>query len=408
MKRILVLGGGTAGSMMANKLVKRLGADWTVTVIDRDDVHLYQPGFLFIPFGDYSPEEVQRSRKSLLDERVELRLCGARRVEPDNNRVYLGDGSVLDYTVLIVATGTRLVPENTEGLTGVGWQQSAFDFYTLDGSTRLAAALERFEGGRLLVNVVENPIKCPVAPLEFLFLAESWLRKRGLRDKTELVYATPLPGAFTKPRSSAVLGGMMEEKGIRVQAEFAAASVDGERGVLTAFDGRQEDYDLLVTVPSHAGDELVSDSGMGDYAGFLPTHKHSLQSKAFENVFAIGDCTDLPASKAGAVAHFQGEVLIENVLRYIEQLPLLETFDGHANCFIESGDGKALLIDFNYDTEPLPGRFPLPGIGPFTLLEESHVNHWGKLGFKWVYWNMLVKGEELPLDHRMLMAGKWS
>lgn len=407
MKRIVILGGGTAGSMMSNKLVKRLDASWTVTVIDRDDVHLYQPGFLFIPFGDYRPEEVQRSRKSLLDPRVELRLCGATRVEPENKRVFLGDGTALDYQVLIVATGAQLMPERTEGLTGPGWQESAFDFYTLEGATKLGAALERFEGGRLVVNIVENPIKCPVAPLEFAFLAEAWLRKKGLREKTELVYATPLSGVFTKPKASAMLGGMMGQRGIEVQADFACSNVDGERKVLQSFDGRELDYDMLVTVPSHAGDEVIRASGMGDYAGFLPTRKHSLQSRDFESVFALGDCTDLPASKAGAVAHFQGEVLIENVLRFIEELPMLQDFDGHTNCFIESGDGKALLIDFNYETEPLPGRFPLPGIGPFTLLEESAVNHWGKLGFKWVYWNMLVRGEELPLDHRMLMAGKW-
>ncbi|MFT7521691.1 MAG: sulfide:quinone oxidoreductase, partial [Kiritimatiellia bacterium] len=168
------------------------------------------------------------------------------------------------------------------------------------------------------------------------------------------------------------------------------------------------DFDLLVSVPLHGGAEAIVRSGLGDELGFVPTDKHTLQSKAHDNVFVLGDATNLPSSKAGAVAHFQGDVLIGNIMRFIEGRELLPGFDGHANCFIETGYDKAMLIDFNYETEPLPGRFPLPGIGPFTLLEESHINHWGKLAFKWIYWNMLVRGKELPLDHRMLMAGKWS
>lgn len=190
--------------------------------------------------------------------------------------------------------------------------------------------------------------------------------------------------------------------------DFALSEVDGEKRVLKSYDGRETNYDLLVSVPLHGGAAAVSQSGMGDDGGWLPTDKHTLRSKGFANVFALGDATDLPASKAGAVAHFQSEVLLANVLRHIEGKALEPAFDGHANCFIETGYGKAMLIDFNYTTEPLPGRYPLPGIGPFTLLEESETNHWGKLAFKWVYWNLLLAGKDLPLDHRMLMAGKWS
>jgi sulfide:quinone oxidoreductase len=310
--------------------------------------------------------------------------------------------------VLIVATGSRIVPESTQGLTGHGWGETAFDFYTLEGATALRDKLAAFKGGRLVLNVVEMPIKCPVAPLEFLFLAEAFFTERGLRDKVEIVYATPLEGAFTKPKASAALGGMLDARGIKVIGDFSASEVDGERRVLKAFDGRETDYDLLVTIPMHGGAEAITRSQMGDGGGWLPTHKHTLQSRDFANVFALGDATDLPSSKAGAVAHFQSEVLFDNVLRYVGGKELDPGFDGHANCFIETGYGKAMLIDFNYQTEPLPGRFPLPGVGPFTLLEESATNHWGKLAFKWLYWNVLLDGKELPLDHRMLMAGKWS
>lgn len=409
MKRILILGAGTGGTMMANKLVRALGGDgWRVTVVDRGETHVYQPGLLFVPFGQYRPEEIVKPHNRLLDPAVELRLGEIDRIAPDERVVYLTGGEKLPYEVLIVATGSRIVPESTQGLTGHGWGETAFDFYTLEGATALRDKLAGFKGGRLVLNVVEMPIKCPVAPLEFLFLAEAFFTERGLRDKVEIVYATPLEGAFTKPRASAALGGMLDARGIKVMGDFSASEVDGERRVLKAFDGRETDYDLLVTIPMHGGAEAITRSQMGDGGGWLPTHKHTLQSRDFANVFAIGDATDLPSSKAGAVAHFQSEVLFDNVLRYVRGKELDPGFDGHANCFIETGYGKAMLIDFNYQTEPLPGRFPLPGVGPFTLLEESATNHWGKLAFKWLYWNVLLDGKELPLDHRMLMAGKWS
>jgi len=409
MKRVVILGAGTGGTMMANKLARALPADaWKITVIDRDDVHVYQPGLLFLPFGSYRKEEIVKRRAHLVDRHVELRFAEIDRIAPDENAVHLVRGDKVPYDVLIVATGSRILPEQTTGLTGPGWKDTAFDFYTLEGAAALADKLDGWKGGRFVVNVVEMPIKCPVAPLELLFLAEAYFTKRGIRDKVEMVYATPLEGAFTKPRASAALGGMLQERNIQVMGDFSLSEVDGAKRTLKAYDGRETDYDLLVTVPLHGGSEAIAKSGMGDAGGWFPTDKHTLQSKQFPNVFAIGDATDLPSSKAGAVAHFQSEVLFDNVLRFIGGKELHAGFDGHANCFIETGYGKAMLIDFNYETEPLPGRFPLPGVGPFTLLEESATNHWGKLAFKWAYWNVLLAGKELPLDHRMLMAGKWS
>lgn len=407
MKRIVILGAGTAGTMMANKLLKALPADqWRITVIDRDDRHLYQPGLLFLPFGQYRAEDLVRSRRSLLAPEVELRLGEIDRIDAEGHRVLLQGGTDLAYDLLIVATGTRIVPEAVEGLTGIGWQDTALDFYTLEGAVTLGRKLADWPGGRLVLNVAEMPIKCPVAPLEFLFLADAFFTERGMRDKVELVYATPLDGAFTKPKASAAFGNLLEQRGIRVETEFNVSRVDGDKRVLHSWDGREVAYDLLVSIPPHQGSEAILCSQLGDDSGFVLTNKHTLQSKKLPDVFALGDATNVPASKAGSVAHFQAEVLVANVLRAIDGRPLLPDFDGHANCFIETGHGKAILIDFNYATEPLPGKFPLPGVGPFTLLAESHANHWGKLGFRWVYWNLLLKGEELPLDHRMLLAGK--
>lgn len=393
---------------MANRLARRLPPSWTITAVDRDDDHVYQPGLLLVPFGDYRPEDLVRPRHRQLDPRVELILGDIDRIDPDSKVVALADGTRLEFELLIIATGCRLAPEETDGLTDTGRNQSAFEFYTLAGATALAGAMERFTGGRLVIDTVDMPIKCPVAPLEFAFLADAYFRRRGIRDKVELVYATPLDGAFTKPVASAALSHLLSQRNIRVESEFVAANVAGRPngGVISGFDGRELNYDLLVSIPLHHGSASVENSGLGDAMGWIPTHKHTLQSKAFPHVFVLGDATDLPTSKAGSVAHFQAEVLIDNVERFIEGRRLLPDFDGHSNCFIETGDDKALLIDFNYDTEPLKGRFPLPVVGPFKLLEESRVNHMGKLGFRWVYWHMLLPGKDLPLDHRMLMAGK--
>ncbi len=405
-RQIVILGAGTAGTMMANRLVHKLPPGWRVVLLDQDDVHLYQPGLLFLPFGMYREEEITKPRRRLLDPRVQLRLQGIERVDAGQNRVYLKDGESVGYEYLIVATGSRITPEATPGLVDEGWRKTAFDFYTLDGARALRGALDRFTGGRLVVNIVELPIKCPVAPLEFIFLAEAELRRRGLRDKTELVYATPLEGAFTKPVASAMLGDLLSRRGISVVGDFACSEVDGAKRLLKSYDGRELPYDLLVSIPLHAGAEVISRSKLGDASGWVPTHRNTLAALDHKNVFVLGDATDLPSSKAGAVAHFQADVLAANLVDRVYEREPRESFDGHANCFIETGDGQAMLIDFNYDTEPLPGKFPVPGVGPFTLLGESAVNHWGKLAFKWMYWNLLLPGKELPITHRMQAAGK--
>jgi sulfide:quinone oxidoreductase len=320
--------------------------------------------------------------------------------------VKLKNGQELRYDVLVLATGTNIHPEQVEGLLGDGWRQNVFDFYTLEGSTALSKALRSWKGGKLVVHVAEMPIKCPVAPLEFVFLADAFFREHGLRDNVEITYATPLPGAFTKPRASAVLGSMMEERGIKVEPEFTVMEVDESARVLRSFDEREVPYDLLVDIPTNMGAEFVGASGMGDELNYLPVNKNTLQSERWENVWAIGDAGNAPASKAGATAHFMLETLVENILRQIDGLEPLPNFDGHANCFIESGNGKALLIDFNYDVEPLEGMFPLPGIGPLPLLRESPINHWGKLMFRWAYWNILMRGGDMPIESQMSMAGK--
>ncbi len=410
MKNFLILGGGTGGTMAANKISHHLDpAEWKIIVVDQDETHYYQPGFLFIPFGIYGPRDVVRPKRDFYPQNVEFIHSPIEVIEPEKNRVRLErEGRVISYDILVIATGTQIMPSETEGLLGNGWHKNAFDFYTLEGATELSRFLKFWKGGRLVLNIAEMPIKCPVAPLEFLFLADWFFHERGIRDKVELVFATPLPGAFTKPRAASMLGDLLDEKGIHLEAEFMIERVDHGKQAIVSYDEREIPYDLLVSIPVNMGAEVIKRSGMGDALNFVPADKHTLQSKDWENVWVIGDAGNLPTSKAGSVAHFMLDVLVENVLRQIEGLEPLPKFDGHANCFIESGFEKGILIDFNYEVEPLPGKFPLPGFGPFSLLRESAVNHWGKMMFRWIYWNTLLRGGELPFESQMSMAGKWN
>jgi len=409
MKKLLILGAGTAGTMMANKLSRNLNKDlWEITIVDKDENHYYQPGFLFIPFGIYQPEEVIRPKREFIPKGVNFVIDKIQKIEGEKNQVLLGSGTVLNYDVLVVATGTIPVPEETEGLKGKLWYKDIFDFYTYEGTTQLAKKLENWQGGKLVINLAETLIKCPVAPLEFTFLADAYFTEKGMRDKVEIFYVTPLSGAFTKPKATAMLNKLMDEKHINVIPDFYLQRVDNDRKVLISYDEKEVPFDLLVSIPVNKGDQVIEESNLGDEDGlnFIPTDKHTLQSKKFENMFVIGDATNVPASKAGSVAHFEAEILTDNILSYIIKEPLAAKFDGHANCFIETGYGKGTLIDFNYVTEPLPGKFPFAVIGPMDLLKVTRANHYGKLAFKWVYWHMLLTGKKLPVSTNMSMTGK--
>ncbi|MFN8081866.1 MAG: FAD/NAD(P)-binding oxidoreductase [Kineosporiaceae bacterium] len=408
MKRLLVLGAGTAGTMAVNKLRPVLPtSEWKITVVDPEQVHYYQPGFLLLPFGVYGPEDVVRPKQHLLPKDVELVTTEVDRIVPEENHVLLTDGSRLDYDQLIIATGTTPRPDQTPGMDDASvWRQSVHEFYTYEGSVALGEALKDFKGGRLVVHITEMPIKCPVAPLEFTFLADAHFAERGIRDQVEITYVTPLEGAFTKPVASKHLGGMLEDRKIALEPDFMVERIDPETKTLVSYDEREIPFDLLVTVPLNMGSDMIARSGLGDDLNYVAVDKETLLSKKFDNIFALGDASDIPASKAGSVAHFAIDLFAENFLEHIAGRPMTKKFDGHANCFIESGHGKGLLIDFNYDTEPLPGKYPLPGIGPFSLLKETELNHWGKLMFRWIYWNVLLPGKELPVSALMSMAGK--
>lgn len=407
MEKLLILGAGTAGTIMANKMRKKLPLkEWEITIIEKEKEHYYQPGFLFIPFGYYRTDEIVKPVSSFMPEGVEVICDEIDKIEAHTNNVVLKNGMSINYDILIIATGTRISPEDTPGLKGELWQKCIFDFYTIEGAEALAGFFKTFTGGNLVINIADNPIKCPVAPLEFAFYSDEYFINKGIRDRVNITYVTPMSGAFTKPKASKMLGSLLEKKNINLVSDFFLGEVDTINKKILDFGGREVPFDCLITIPLHTGDAVVSKSGLGDEFGFVKADKNTLQSTIQKNVFVIGDAGNFPSSKAGSVAHFQAEVLEKNIMSYINKQPLTASFDGHSNCYIETGYGKGILIDFNYSTEPLPGVYPLPVVGPFSLLKETRINHLGKLLFKWIYWNILLKARKLPVTDHMSMIGK--
>lgn len=402
-KRITILGAGTAGTIMANKLAKK----FEVTIIDAHPDHYYQPGFLFLPFKMAKIKQIVKPKKNFITKKAKFLQIKVAKINPERSSVSLADGTDIEYDLLIIATGSRIVPDEIEGLKGPLWQKDIFDFYSLDGALKLQDKLANWQGGKLVVNIAEMPIKCPVAPLEFSFLADSYFKKRKMRDKVDITYVTPLTGAFTKPKASEKLGHLLDERNIRVEPEFSIMEIDNQEKKIVSYEGREVPFDLLVSIPTNKGSQLVIDSGLGDELGFIDTDHNTLQARAFSNIFVAGDATNVPASKAGSTAHFETEVLYENIQRFFKGQELAKDFDGHANCFVETGGGKALLIDFNYDVEPLEGKFPFAVIGPMSLLKESRLNHIGKLAFRHIYWHMLLKARPIPfIPNKLKLSGK--
>lgn len=396
MKRIVILGGGTGGVMIAHRLAHARRDDWSITLIEKEHEHIYQPGLLFVPFGLASLERLKRPSASLLPPSVARIALSIDRIDPVARRVMLSDGTAVAYDALIVATGVRLAPEEIPGMQGVLWHQDIFDFYTGEGAQALEQKLAGFTGGSIVVHITEMPIKCPVAPLEFSCLAHEFFVRRGMRDRVSITYVTPLSEVFTRPVAAQQFSHFLEERQIGSVTDFAIERIDESVKTMVAYDGREVPFDLLVTVPTNRGAECVGRSGLGDELDLVPTDPHTLQSKSHPDIFVLGDASDIPASKAGSSAHFQTGVVAQNVRCFLEGIPLTARYDGHANCFVELGAGEAAMIDFSYETEPLPGVFPVPIIGPFRLLEGSRINHWGKKFFSFIYWNFLLKDRPLP------------
>jgi sulfide:quinone oxidoreductase len=406
---VIVLGDGTGGLVVANLLTKQAASrhqPLQVKLIGNSPRHTYQPGMLFLPFqkpGYRTLADIQRDNADFVGPGIDYLVERVTAIDTQAREVRTDKGCHA-YDWLVLALGCRTVLDDVDGL-AEQWGRRAFGFYTPDSALRLAEALQGFQGGDFVIDVAEMPIKCPVAPIEFACLLDEYLTQRGIRGKTRLTMVTPLTGAFTKPVCNEMLTGMLKEKKIDVVPNASLASVTDR--AISCPDGKTIPYDMLVVVPPHEGAEVIDDAGLGDGLGFGLTDKQTLKARKAERVFLLGDNTNVPTSKAGSVAHFQAEVVVHNLLREIDGKPAEPLADGHANCFIETGFGKAILIDFNYDIQPVPGKFPLPVVGPMSLLEETRLNHLGKLAFKPIYWHMLLPGRPIPLvGSRMSTAGK--
>jgi sulfide:quinone oxidoreductase len=406
---VLVLGDGTGGLVLSNLLARqarRRNLPLNIKLIGNSAKHTYQPGMLFLPFrkpGYRTLADIQRDNTDFVEPGIAYLHESVTAIDTASRRVTTDQGQH-DYDWLVLALGCRTVLDAVDGLPEQ-WGKRAFGFYTPDSALRLADALQDFQGGDFVIDVAEMPIKCPVAPIEFACLVDEYLTERGLRAKTKLTMVTPLTGAFTKPICNEMLTGMLAGKNVEVIPNASLATVtDKEIGCP---DGKMIPYDMLVVIPPHEGAEVIDDAGLGDGLGFAVTDKQTLKALKTERIFLLGDNTNVPTSKAGSVAHFQAEVVVHNLLREIDGKEALPLADGHANCFIETGRGKAILIDFNYDIQPVPGKFPLPVVGPMSLLKETRLNHLGKLAFKPIYWNMLLPGRHIPLvGSRMSTLGK--
>lgn len=411
MKNIVILGAGTGGCIVANALLRKLDPNqWTITVIDQAQRHYYQPGFIFLPFRLYgyrTEARVSEPIRKPLGRGITFVEATVTMIDHANRKVETSDGTY-DYDFLVSSMGCRVAPEEIPGM-AEGMGGKVHTFYTASAAMAMQKAVDEFTGGDFVIHISESPFKCPVAPLEFMFLADYYFTQKGIRHKTDITLVTPLSGAFTKPIASAMLASLAERRNIKIVPNFVTMEVDGEKGLLLDPTGKEVRFDLLATIPPNLGPDVIDESGLGNGAGYLVVDKETLKAEKADRIYGLGDNTNVPTSKAGSVAHFQAEVVIENLLAEIDGKEPTARSDGHSNCFIETGFHKALLVDFNYDIEPLPGKFPFPIIGPMTLLKESYANHYGKMGFDWLYWNLLLSAR-LPdgpwAPGHMSMAGK--
>lgn len=383
MQRIVIVGGGVGGTLSANLLARRLGVaidrgEVILTLVDDRGEHVYQPGFMYIAMGNEAPEHLVRPERSLLDGRVRLEIGRATRVNTKRQLVELANGERLAYDQLILATGSRIAPNEIEH-----FEAEAHHFYGADAAQRLRTALDAFDGGRIVIGIAGMPYKCPPAPLEVAFLIEAELRQRRLRERSEVHFCSPIGRAFTIESVSEMATPIMSQKGIELHTFFNVEAIDPERKVVTSLEGEELPYDLLVLVPPHHGAQMLIDSGLAPApGGWLPTDPHTLLVKGQTNVYAIGDATDLPLSKAGSTAHFEAPVVAERVAAAVvgrEPDPVRGNYTGKVVCFFEVGDGKGTLLQFDYDHPPRPPR-------------PNRMWHLGKIAFNKLYWHTVPKG----------------
>ncbi len=382
MNRILILGGGVGGTLTANLLVKRLrkeikAGEVTVTVVDSTGQHVYQPGFMYVAFGGERAAKLARPERSLLDKRVELVVGSVASIDESSKTVELTDGLKLGYDYLVLATGSRIVPESIPHFI-----EEAHHFYTAEAAAKLRTALDAFTGGKIVVGIASMPYKCPPAPLEVTLLMETELRDRKLRDQSELHFCSPIARAFTIESVSEMVTPILEERGVELHTFFNVEAIDPDKKTVMSLEGEELPYDLLVLVPPHKGQQFLIDAEIAPApGGWLPTDRNTLEVGGRQHMFAVGDATDLPLSKAGSTAHFEAPVVAERIAARVQgREPSKEgVYLGKVMCFFEIGDGKGTLLQFDYDHPPKP---PKP----------NRIWHLGKIVFNKTYWHTVPKG----------------
>jgi len=373
-KRVVVLGGGVGGTLVANLLVKKLRpGEAEVVLIDEDAQHVYQPGFLYVAFGQKQPANLTRPVRSLLDRRVRILTAKAQRIDPTAQVIATDHGDV-HYDELVVATGSHLAPDEIPGL-----KEATHHFYTAEGAQALHEALKQFRGGHVVVGVAGVPYKCPPAPLEFVLMLDAELRAKGLRDKTEIHFVSPLPRVFPIETVAVKVAPIMESRGIQIHTFFNVESVDPKRREVVSLEGETVPYDLLVLIPPHRGAKVVIDSGLGEAGGWISTDRRTLKATAHPRMFVVGDATNLPISKSGSAAHFEADALVANLLADLRNESQEHKYNGKIMCFLETGAGKATLLDFDYNHPPQPP-------------EPNRMYHWQKALFNQFYWWTVPQG----------------
>jgi sulfide:quinone oxidoreductase len=375
-KKIVIVGGGLAGTIIANGLCRQLGSELranevSIAIIGNAEQHMYQAGLLYIPFGKMREKDLFRDQRSVLDRRIAFHLDPATKIDVSNNAVVTESGKTFDYDYLVIATGSRLRPDTVPGMSeGAHW------FYDLEGARKLRDALESFDGGKIIINV-NAPHKCPVAPLEVTFMLRDYIQERGLADKTEITYTYPIGRLHSLAPVAQWSDAEFTKSGIKSEVFFNTKSIDADKKIISSEEESDLEYDLLITIPPHQGAQVITDSDLGA-GGWVPTDRESLLREGTNNVFVCGDTTNIPISKAGSTAHLEADTIIDNLTSLLTEGRMARKFDGKVFCFIETGSNNGTYIAFNYTTPPNPGP-------------PSQMVHWFKLAYNRLYW-LSVRG----------------
>jgi len=372
-ERIVIVGGGTGGTVLANRLTDDLAAEIDageveVTLINDTPEQTYKPTFLYVAFGKKELSEARRPITDLIDtDRVNFLVDRVTGLDTEGKRLSLAGGGGLAYDQLVLATGANLAPEEVPGLV-----EGGHHFYGPEGAEELRDALAEFEEGHLVLSVIGVPHMCPAAPVEFVLMADAWFRERGLREDVEITYTYPIQRAHGIQSVADWATDLFEERDINLETFFNAEEIDPEEGVIHTLEGEAFDYDLLVGIPPHAGSDLVTEAGLGE-EGWVSVDRNTLEATEAEGVYAIGDVADVPTSKAGSVAHYEAGTVADRIASRVHGQVPTSTFDGKTICFIESGMDEATFVSFGYGDEPV-------------VREPSKLLHWGKLAYNESYW----------------------